>query len=51
MVDQFTIQNKKCQQKDSEGCWIKFNLDQLIGEDNYQAEILKQRGKLLMTSL
>ncbi|XP_033470958.1 integrin beta-2 [Epinephelus lanceolatus] len=43
MVDQFTIQNKKCQQKDSEGCWIKFNLDQLIGEDNYQAEILKQR--------
>ncbi|XP_054471925.1 integrin beta-2 [Anoplopoma fimbria] len=43
MVDQSTIQSKKCQQKDSEGCWIKFNLDQLVGEDNYKAEILKQR--------
>uniref|UniRef100_A0A8C2X7D2 Integrin beta n=1 Tax=Cyclopterus lumpus TaxID=8103 RepID=A0A8C2X7D2_CYCLU len=43
MVDQSTIQSRKCQQKDSDGCWIKFNLDQLVGEDNYKAEILKQR--------
>ncbi|XP_040056861.2 integrin beta-2 [Gasterosteus aculeatus] len=43
MVDQSTIQSKKCHQKDSEGCWINFNLDQLVGEDNYKAEILKQR--------
>ncbi len=50
MVDQFTIASKQCQQKDTEGCWIKFKLDQLVGEDNYKAEILKQRGKLLMKS-
>ncbi|XP_029314649.1 LOW QUALITY PROTEIN: integrin beta-2-like [Cottoperca gobio] len=43
MVDQPTIQSKKCQQKDTEGCWIKFNLEQLVGLDNYKAEILKQR--------
>ncbi|KAM6955825.1 integrin beta-2 [Lycodopsis pacificus] len=43
MVDQSTIQSKKCQQKGSDGCWIKFNLDQLFGVDNYKAEILKQR--------
>ncbi|XP_044073640.1 integrin beta-2 [Siniperca chuatsi] len=43
MVDQFTIQSKQCQQKDTEGCWIKFRLEQLVGEDNYRAEILKQR--------
>ncbi|XP_070770469.1 integrin beta-2 [Enoplosus armatus] len=43
MVDQFTIQSKQCQQKDTEGCWIKFKLEQLVGEDNYRAEILKQR--------
>ncbi|XP_037313457.2 integrin beta-2 [Pungitius pungitius] len=43
MVDQFTIQSKKCHQKDSGGCWITFNLDQLVGEDNYKAEIVKQR--------
>ncbi|TNN56328.1 Integrin beta-2 [Liparis tanakae] len=43
MVDQSTIQSKRCQQKDSDGCWIKFNLDQLVGEDNYKAEILKKR--------
>ncbi|XP_068428566.1 integrin beta-2 [Clinocottus analis] len=43
MVDQSTIQNKKCHQKGSDSCWIKFNLDQLVGEDNYKAEILNQR--------
>ncbi|XP_063743515.1 integrin beta-2 isoform X2 [Eleginops maclovinus] len=43
MVDQFTIQSKKCNQKDTGGCWIRFKLDQLVGEDNYKAEILKQR--------
>lgn len=48
MVEEFTIASKQCQQKDSQGCWIKFNLEQLVGEDNYNAEILKERGKLLM---
>uniref|UniRef100_A0A8C4GUU9 Integrin beta n=1 Tax=Dicentrarchus labrax TaxID=13489 RepID=A0A8C4GUU9_DICLA len=43
MVDQFTIPDKQCLQKDTEGCWIKFKLDQLVREDNYKAEILKQR--------
>ncbi|XP_038575705.1 integrin beta-2 [Micropterus salmoides] len=43
VVDQFTIQSKQCQQKDTEGCWIKFKLEQLVGEDNYRAEILQQR--------
>lgn len=48
MVDEFTISSKQCQQKDSQGCWIKFKLDQLVGEDNFKAEIVKERGKLLM---
>ncbi|KAI4809050.1 hypothetical protein KUCAC02_017965 [Chaenocephalus aceratus] len=43
MVDQFTVQSKKCHQKDTEGCWIRFDLDQLFGEDHYKANILKQR--------
>lgn len=48
MVDHFTIARKQCQLKDSESCWIKFRLDQLVGEDKYKAEILKEKGKLLM---
>ncbi|XP_037646180.1 integrin beta-2 [Sebastes umbrosus] len=43
MVDQFNIQSKKCHQKDSNGCWIDFNLEQLLGVDNYYAEIKKER--------
>lgn len=43
MVDQSPQQGKKCHQKDTEGCWIKFNLEQLVGVDNYKAEIVKQR--------
>ncbi|XP_061782237.1 integrin beta-2 isoform X2 [Nerophis lumbriciformis] len=43
MVDQFTFSSKQCKEKDVEGCWIKFKLDQLVGIDRYRAEILKQR--------
>ncbi|XP_075886634.1 integrin beta-2 [Nelusetta ayraudi] len=41
MVDQFTTSNKECNQRDSEGCRIKFQLFQLVGEDSYRAEVLK----------
>ncbi|XP_028993083.1 integrin beta-2 isoform X2 [Betta splendens] len=44
VVDQFSnLPSKQCTQKDSEGCWINFRLEQLVGEDNYMATILKQR--------
>ncbi|KAM9802180.1 integrin beta-2 isoform X3 [Syngnathus typhle] len=43
MVDQFTISSMLCQQRDSNGCWIKFKLDQQFGENKYMAEILKHR--------
>ncbi|XP_013881571.1 integrin beta-2 isoform X2 [Austrofundulus limnaeus] len=43
IVDKFSISGNECYQKDSEGCWIKFKLEQLVGEDNYFAEILEEK--------
>ncbi|CAN9498054.1 unnamed protein product [Ophioblennius macclurei] len=43
MVKKFTIPGKECLQKDSEGCWIIFKLEQLVGRDNYLAEISEKR--------
>lgn len=37
---------KQCELKDSKGCWMKFSLDQLVGEDYYYAEIQNERGKM-----
>ncbi|XP_022609616.1 integrin beta-2-like isoform X2 [Seriola dumerili] len=42
MVEQFSISSKECHLKDSEGCWITFKLEQLVGEDNFLAQV-KQR--------
>ncbi|XP_077436550.1 integrin beta-2 isoform X4 [Vanacampus margaritifer] len=43
MVDQFTFSSPLCRQRDTNGCWIKFKLDQQFGEDKYIAEIMQQR--------
>ncbi|XP_071391791.1 integrin beta-2 [Centroberyx affinis] len=43
LVDTFTMTKKQCQLKDAEGCWIRFKMEQLVGEDNYMAEILQTR--------
>ncbi|KAF7653863.1 hypothetical protein LDENG_00077630 [Lucifuga dentata] len=43
MVDKFSKTEKQCHQKDTDGCWITFMLEQLVGEDSYRAEILNQR--------
>ncbi|CAL8267474.1 unnamed protein product [Lota lota] len=43
IVDMFTMTKKPCKLKDSEGCWITFKMEQLVGEDNYQAEILRNK--------
>lgn len=50
MVDQFTTSTKECNQRDSEGCRIKFQLFQLVGEDSYRAEVMKEKGETLDTS-
>uniref|UniRef100_A0A665WPU8 Integrin beta n=1 Tax=Echeneis naucrates TaxID=173247 RepID=A0A665WPU8_ECHNA len=42
-VEKFTISKEPCKLKDSQGCWIKFSLEQLVGVDNYRAEVLMQR--------
>lgn len=44
MVNQLSKKGKQCELKDSEGCWIKFSLEQLVGVDNYSAEIQSERG-------
>uniref|UniRef100_A0A668A5C0 Integrin beta n=1 Tax=Myripristis murdjan TaxID=586833 RepID=A0A668A5C0_9TELE len=43
MVSSFPQTKKTCQQKDSEGCWMRFKLEQQLGVDNYTAEILESR--------
>lgn len=47
MVEKFSLSGKECYKKDSMGCWITFKLEQLIGLDNYKAEVLKERGMCL----
>ncbi|CAL8320272.1 unnamed protein product [Merluccius merluccius] len=43
VVDMFTMTKKVCKLKDADSCWINFKMKQLVGEDKYQAEILKTR--------
>ncbi|CAL8370452.1 unnamed protein product [Arctogadus glacialis] len=43
IVDMFTMTKKPCKLKDSDGCWITFNMEQLVGVDNYRAEILRNK--------
>uniref|UniRef100_H3CML1 Integrin beta n=1 Tax=Tetraodon nigroviridis TaxID=99883 RepID=H3CML1_TETNG len=42
-VDRFTGESKQCELKDSEGCWIKFSLEQIVGPDDYYARIQSER--------
>jgi hypothetical protein len=44
IVDMFTMTKKPCKLKDSDGCWITFKMEQLVGVDNYLAEILRNKG-------
>ncbi|KAK7877040.1 hypothetical protein WMY93_032258 [Mugilogobius chulae] len=40
--------SRHCELKDSEGCWLRFKLQQLVGKDSYSATILEQRGQTKM---
>ncbi|XP_061578994.1 integrin beta-2 [Cololabis saira] len=42
-VEKFSIPGKECRQKDSKACWITYKLEQLVGRDNYKAEVLMER--------
>ncbi|KAM4608389.1 integrin beta-2 [Polymixia lowei] len=43
MVQTFSLTKKPCKQKDTEGCWISFKMEQLVGRDKYRVEILDTR--------
>ncbi|XP_072301480.1 integrin beta-2 [Eucyclogobius newberryi] len=34
---------RHCELKDSEGCWVHYRLQQLVGRDTYSVEILEER--------
>ncbi|XP_033842963.1 integrin beta-2 [Periophthalmus magnuspinnatus] len=34
---------RHCELKDSEGCWVRYRLQQLVGRDRYSADVLEQR--------
>lgn len=46
MVSQLSKGGKQCELKDSDGCWIKFSLEQLDGVDTYNALIQSERGNM-----